>query len=605
MSWQAEGSRIIFKRTMMLISALCVLTLLLFARMFYLQVIEGAKYKTLADKNRISLRHLPPTRGLIFDRNGQLLALNRKTFAVTFMPENSPDKIDQVLERLSLLLPLSDNEKKRIVKEASKVRPFMNVRLKDDVSFDEMAAIQLNIPDLLGVSIDESRIRVYPAKEYAAHVVGYVQQPSETDILRDFIKMPEVRIGKTGIEQAYDEQLYGTIGSQKVEINAFGRDVRLLDTQKAVNGENLQTTLDMRLQKIGLDALGDQTGSAVLMNVHTGEILMMVSTPSFDPNIFNAPLPDALWKSLNNNPKHPLINKAIQGLYSPGSLFKIVVALAGLESGDITTSTRVNCTGELPVGNNVFHCWRRHGHGVESLKDALQHSCDIYFYQMGQKIGVDKIAQMAAKLGFGQPTGTGIAGEKAGLLPSREWKRREKNDEWRIGDTVNLSIGQGYLTATPMQMLLMMARVVNGGKAVRPTLIKPTEKPVFESLGFDPYHLALIRKGLSAVVNEKTGTAYYARFEVNGQKMGGKTASTQIRRISAKEREEGLTPQSQLPWKDRDHAFFAAYAPDNKPEYALIVAIEHGGGGSMTAAPIASQIMRKALELKKEDGVKK
>jgi len=339
--------------------------------------------------------------------------------------------------------------------------------------------------------------------------------------------------------------------------------------------------------------------------VHTGEILMMVSTPSFDPNIFNAPLPDALWKSLNNNPKHPLVNKAVQGLYSPGSLFKIVVALAGLEGGDITSASRVNCTGALQVGNNVFHCWRRDGHGVESLKDALQHSCDIYFYQMGQKVGVDKISQMAAKLGFGAPTGVGIVGEKSGLLPSREWKRREKDDEWRIGDTVNLSIGQGYLTATPMQMLQMMARVVNGGKAVRPTLIKPKEQPVFESLGFNPYHLALIRKGLSAVVNEKGGTAYHVRFDSHGQKMGGKTASTQIRRISAKEREEGIKPQSQLPWKERDHAFFAAYAPENKPEYALIVAIEHGGGGSLTAAPIASQIMRKALELKREDEGKK
>ena len=322
---------------------------------------------------------------------------------------------------------------------------------------------------------------------------------------------------------------------------------------------------------------------------------MMVSSPSFDPNVYDN----------SASGKQPYFNRAIQGQYSPGSLFKIVVALAGLESGDITTNMRVNCTGVLPVGNSQFHCWRRDGHGSENLKEALQHSCDIYFYQMGQKIGVDKISQMAKRLGLGKLTGIGLVGEKAGVVPTREWKRKEKHDDWRIGDTINLSIGQGYLTATPIQMLLMLARVVNGGVAVRPTLIKQNAKPVFEKLGFDPYHLALIRQGLSAVVNEKGGTAYQSRIDVNGQKMGGKTASTQTKSISAKERAEGIKPQSQRPWAERDHAFFAAFAPENKPEYALIVAIEHGGGGGSVAAPIAAEIMKRALELKRQDEVKK
>ena len=346
----------------------------------------------------------------------------------------------------------------------------------------------------------------------------------------------------------------------------------------------------------------DESGSAILMDVRTGEILMLVSTPSFDPNIFNYPIDSKTWKSLNGNDRRPMVNKSISEHYSPGSTFKIVVALAGLDAGTIKPSTKIDCEGRLFVGDHPFHCWRRKGHGDLNLIEALQHSCDIYFYEVARKVGVDKIVETADRLGFGKKTGIESQNEKSGLLPSKAWKSAQFGDGWRLGDTMNLGIGQGFLNSTPMQMVQMMAWVANGGYAVKPTLLKQDpDKVNSESLGFSRHYLLEILEGLKAVVNKSGGTAYHTRFDVNGQYMGGKTASTQIRRISLAEREKGLKQQHELAWKDRDHAFFVGYAPVNKPRYAIAVAVEHGGGGGMVAAPIASSIMRQVLELEIAD----
>ncbi len=602
MTWQADGNKKITRRTFVMGGVQLLLAFTLFGRMFYLQVLEADKYQTLADKNRISLKLLPPPRGAILDRNGIPFAMNRKIFRAMIVAEETGGKLRKTLQNFGKLVPLQEEDYERILKEIKRKKSFVPVRLKDDLSFDEMAAIQLNIPDLAGVSIENGLMRVYPQKEFAAHPVGYVSFVTEQDLEQENLlsKMPDIRIGRTGIEQSYQDFLYGETGNKKMEINAVGREIRELEKTDPIPGKDLILTLDSRLQKAGYEALKNESGSAVLIDVQTGEVKMMVSTPSFDPNIFNEPVDTKTWSRLNTSDRHPLLNKAISGLYSPGSVFKIVVALAGLEAGVITEKTKIDCEGRLFVGEHPFHCWKRSGHGPLNLKQALQHSCDIYFYEVARQTGVDKIIEVAERLGFGHKTGIDLFGEKEGLIPSRAWKEGRFGDAWRLGDTMNLGIGQGFLLATPLQMALMMAHVANGGKKLTPVLSMDARKEP-EKLQISSRHLRIIREGLTAVVNKPGGTAYHARIDVDGQKMAGKTASTQIRRISLAEREKGLKKQSELPWKDRDHAFFVAYAPLEHPKYAISVAVEHGGGGGAISAPIAGIIMQRALELDKED----
>ena len=598
MSWQAEGIKKIGTRTILLSGIFCVLACVLIARMYYLQVIEADRYQTLADKNRVMVRLLPPLRGKILDRNGKPLAYNRKTFRAVIVAEETGGKLKKTLDNFRKLVALDEGEYKRVLKEVRRKKAFVPVRVKDDLSFEEMATLQLNIPQLPGLSIEESVMRIYPFREVGAHTTGYVSFIQEQDLNEnpDLSKLPDVRIGRSGIEGFYEKELYGQTGTKKLEINSIGREVQELDQEKPQAGKDLRLTLDSRLQKAGYEALKEEAGSAVLLNVQTGEVLMMVSTPAYDSNLFNYPVDAKTWKNLNQNERHPLLNKAIMGLYSPGSVFKIVVAIAGLEAGVIKENTKINCEGKIMLGDHPFHCWNKYGHGEMNLEKALQHSCDVYFYEVARLTGVDKIVEVAERLGLGTKTGIDLAGERDGLVPTRSWKEGRFGETWKTGDTLNLGIGQGFLLASPLQMAVMMARIANGGKAVEPYLYE-SKKKEFGSIGISPAHLRQVRKGLYAVVNERGGTAYHTRFNVNGMKMAGKTASTQIRRISLEEREVGLTPQFKLPWKDRDHAFFVAYAPADKPKYALVVAIEHGGGGGTAAAPVAAQIMKRALEL--------
>ncbi len=603
MSWQADGVKKVTRRTFLMGAAQIAMASVLFGRMFYLQVIEADKYKMLADKNRIGVKLMAPSRGLILDCNDIPLAYNHKTFRSVIVAEDTNGNLRSTLLNFGKLVPLSDEEYERILKEIKQKRAFMSVRVKDDLSFDEMASVQLNIPDLPGISIEDSLMRVYPSAEKSAHTVGYVSFMTDDDLKNqeDFDRMPDVRIGRTGVEEFYESPLYGQTGSRKIEINAIGREVRELERQDAVPGDNLKLYIDSRLQEAGYQALKDEAGSAVLMDIETGGVKMLVSTPSYDPNIFNAPIDVNTWKGLSQNKRRPLMNKAIAGQYSPGSVFKIVVALAALENGIINEHTRIDCDGRMYVGDHPFHCWKKDGHGALNLVQALQHSCDIFFYQVAYETGVDKIVDMASRLGFGEITGIDLKGEKAGLLPSRAWKEAKYGDAWRRGDTMNMGIGQGFLLSTPLQMAVMMARVAGKGKKTMPRLLQGDVKQTAESLHISPRHLSLVLKGLRAVVNERGGTAYHTRINVDGQKMGGKTASTQIRRITLKEREEGLKQQHELKWEDRDHAFFVGYAPTDNPKYALAVAVEHGGGGGSKAAPIAAQIMQKVLELEQID----
>ncbi|MGN1063227.1 MAG: penicillin-binding protein 2 [Alphaproteobacteria bacterium] len=604
--WRYERMHVLSRRLLFLSGVFFVLICILAGRLFYLQVLQGDKYKLLAEKNRLSVRLTLAPRGTIYDRNGVKLAENKKTFQAVLIKEQAQNYQD-TLDKFEKLLPLEADERARIEKEVSRKRAFMPVRVKDNLTFEEMAVLQINAPDLPGIVIEEGINRYYGAGQASTHVVGYVSLLNDKDLENDkdnpLADLPGYRIGRLGIEQAFETTLQGQPGIRKTEVNAFGRSVRVLEDTPPIAGEDVHLTIDNRLQKYGMEIFGNESGSLILTDVQTGEILALVSAPSFDPNLFTVPLSVKDWQALSNNPKNPLQNKAISGLYSPGSTFKIVMTLVGLESRQVTAKTSVDCKGVTKLGNQLFHCWKRYGHGHVNAVEALKHSCDVFFYETAQKIGVDKIVSVAAKLGFGQLTGVELKGEKNGLLPSRTWKENARGEAWRMGDTLNLSIGQGFLNATPIQLARMITIVAGGGKDKKLTLIKSDtiKQDKGDTLGFSQAHLGVVYQGMDKVVNEKNGTAYASRFEYKGQKMAGKTASTQVRRITLKERQEGIKSQDELPWKYRDHALFVAFAPTVNPRYGVAVVVEHGGGGAKAAAPLAAKMLKEALRLEDED----
>ena len=608
--WRFERTHVLVKRVIFLSFFFFILFCILAGRLFYLQVLQGEKYLLLAEKNRLSVRLTLAPRGYIYDRNGVKLAENKKTFQAVFIKEQSKD-YKKTLRRFNALLPLDEDELKRIERDISRKRAFMPVRIKDNLTFEEMSLLQINAPDLDGIMIEEGINRYYGTEDSATHVVGYVSLLNDKDLEGDkenpLFDLPGYRIGRLGIEQAFEEKLQGKPGIRKTEVNAYGRSVRVLEDTPPIAGEDVHLTIDSRLQKYGLEIFGKEAGSLILTDVQTGEILSLVSAPSFDPNLFTVPLSVKNWKQLSENPKNPLQNKAISGLYSPGSTFKIVLTLAGLASKDMNAHTHVKCTGRTKLGNQLFHCWKRAGHGPVNTVEALKHSCDVFYYEKSQDIGVDNIVNMADKLGFGRLTGIELNGEKKGLLPSRNWKETVKGEGWRMGDTLNLSIGQGFLNTTPIQLAQMITSVANGKYDIPLTLVKNNSKlsEKLKPLGIPQSHLKVVYNGMNAVVNEKDGTAYGSRFTYKGQKMAGKTASTQVRRISLKERQEGIKSQEDLPWKYRDHAMFVAFTPVDKPRYAVAVVVEHGRGGSKTAAPIASKMLQEVLRLEYEDAQKK
>ena len=600
--WKYEKNHTIQKRLITLSVCFLGIILILLMRLFYLQILQGDKFLLLAEKNRLSLRLTTPERGRIYDRNGVILAENKKTFQAVLIKEQSPD-YEKTLDLFSRLVPLEDEVKERIFKEIKRKRAFMPVRVKDNLTPKEVVLIQLNAPDLAGIQIEEGLIRNYPQKEVETHTAGYVSLflDSDTQDKDDpLLNLPGYRIGRAGVEKSKEDILRGEPGSKKTEVNAAGRSVRLLEKNKSIPGQDLTLTVDNRLQKYALDLFEDNSGAAILIDVKTGEIRALVSAPSFDANLFLAPISSKDWNKLASNKKMPMQNKALYGTYSPGSIFKLVVALAGLENKIISANTTINCGGYTQLGEQRFHCWKRQGHGKLNLIQALEHSCDVYFYEVAQKIGAEKILEMAHKLGFGEMTGIDLENEKTGLVPSFEWKKKKYNDAWRMGDTLNLSIGQGFLTATPLQIVRAIAAIANGGYLVQPHVVERKNTDLKTPL-FDKRNLSVVRQGMFDVVNKEGATAYSSRFTLEGMKMAGKTATTQVRRISAEERKKGLKDQKLIPWEHRDHALFAGFAPTNNPKYAVVVVVEHGIGGSKTAAPIASKLLKKMLELDIED----
>lgn len=598
-----DKGKMLTRRAAMLAGGELFLSSVLLGRMYYLQVLESDRYKTLAEENRISTRLLAPPRGLIFDRFGQPMAQNNQNFRVLVISEQTEGNLNATLEALNKILPLTDGEIQRIRKDVRRSRDFTPVTIRENLTWEQMAAIQLNAPDLPGIIIDEGLSRFYPFKESAAHVIGYVGAVSEEEIAsgNPLLKLPGFRVGKSGIELEYNTALCGKEGAQRVEVNAVGRVIREIERDEGIPGTTLPLTIDMRLQKIAYEKMKNESGAAVLLDIYTGEVLALVSTPSFDPNKFNRGLSNEEWEEISTNERNPLLNKALGGLYSPGSTFKMVVALAALEAGVIRPDTKIFCGGHIMMGSHRFHCWKAGGHGNVDLKEALMHSCDIYFYEVARRTGIDKIAAMAKRFGFGMPTGINLPGEKSGLMPTRRWKELILGEQWLQGDTYNTGIGQGYVLATPIQLAVMAAVLANDGYKIKPTILVPENRDTSvssgENLNISKTYLQLMREGMFNVVNAAKGTAKTARLNVDGKLIAGKTGTTQVKRISMKEREEGLRSQDELPWEDRNHALFVSFGPTDNPRYALAVVIEHGGGGASTAAPVARAIMEAALKL--------
>lgn len=599
MNRNGEKNRVLIRRTFAVIFFNLLAFGVIFARLYYLQVREADKYKMMSDENRISTRFLVPPRGLIYDRNGEIIAKNDQDFQALLVAEQSPN-IEKTLQTFKQIIPLSTEEENKILKNIKNRRRFIPVKLKDNLSWDEVSKILLRAPDLPGVEIDEGLSRYYPYADIYAHVLGYVGPISDKDKKDNPLYMvPGFKIGKSGLERYFDYKLQGKGGTIKLEVNAYGRVMNEIERNSGEEGESLHLTLDARLQRVAYEAFGEESGAAVVLNVKTGEILALVSTPSFDPNLFTNGISYKHWNALLNNERTPLVNKAVSGQYSPGSTFKVVVALAALEAGVIDINTRFTCSGGLDVGNIRFHCWRHSGHGSLNVVEALKHSCDIFFYETAMKLGIDKIHDMAVKLGMGNVIEVGLDNEKSGIIPSKSWKKARYGTAWTYGDAANSGIGQGYVLATPLQLATMLARVVNGGYAVQPTFIKPTDKELakIKRLDISTKNIEIVKRGMFEVVNGAGGTAGRARFNINGAMMGGKTGTTQVRRISMKERSSGILRDEQLPWRLRNHALFIGFAPVDNPRYAVAVVVEHGSSGSGVAAPIASKILQTALKL--------
>ena len=606
-----DGDRykIFSRRSIVLFGGKTVLLSGLVGRMYYLQIIEGEKYKTLADENRISLKLIAPKRGRILDRFGRPMAVNQQNYRVLLIPENTKD-VDFSLMQLGKVIPISSHDVQRVKREIKRRRRFLPVIIRENMVWEDVARIEVNAAEMPGITIDVGETRFYPDGTQAASVLGYVSGVSEKDLTGDpLLELPGFRIGKAGMEKVHDLALRGKSGITQVEVNAFGRQIRELERREGLPGAETWLTIDMELQKFVTKRLGDEAASAVVMDIHTGEVLTLASTPTFDPNAFNRGLSQAEWKALASNPRSPLNNKAIAGQYSPGSTFKMVVALAALEKGVVTANSKFFCTGELELGDSTFHCWERRGHGSMDMLSAITQSCDVYFYEIAKRTGIDRISAMARRLGMGQILDIELAGEKKGLMPTRAWKKKAKRVSWQQGETLLAGIGQGFILTTPLQLAVMTARLANGGKAVKPHLTKQVvpfdvadpvvpEIPEFKSIGIHPPHLNMIKKAMGAVSNSPYGTAYRSRIKEPGFQLAGKTGTVQVRRITKAERETGVKKNKDLEWRERDHALFVGYAPLKNPRYAVSVVVEHGGGGSSIAAPIAKDIL---MEVQRHD----
>ena len=581
-------------------------------RMYFLQVTESERFRMLAEENRINMRLLAPSRGLIFDRFGEPLAVNDQNFRVVLVPEQAGD-VQATLTKLNEIVPLSESDWQQVVRDVARRPGFVPVTVRENLTWRQVSRVEVNAPELPGLSIEVGELRHYPSGAATAHLLGYVGAVSEAELTDDpVLTLPGFRIGKTGIEKQHEDVLRGGAGTSRVEVNAVGRVIRELSRSEGTQGAELQLTIDAGLQRFAQQRLSEEfSASAVTMDVRSGEIYALAASPSFDPNVMTLGIEPAAWSTLINDPYHPMTNKTITGQYAPGSTFKVMVVMAALEAGVVDPSFSVYCNGSMVLGNHRFHCWKRGGHGRLQMVQGIAQSCDVYFYNLAKEVGIDRIAEMAQRFGIGQQTGIDLPGESPGVMPPRGWKLANIGERWQGGETLVTAIGQGFVLTTPLQLAMMTARIANGGRAVTPHITRRIGAPggaadgdaatagqaagavpEAPSIGVSDHAMAIVLEGMIEVTSGRRGTARGSQINIEHMRMAGKTGTSQVRRITAEERAAGVTKNEDLPWERRDHALFIGFAPIQAPQYATAVVVEHGGGGSRKAAPIARDLLR-------------
>ena len=571
-------------------------------RMHHLQVEKAESFRLIADENRINIRLIPNQRGEIYDRNGVKLAGNEASYKITMVAEDAGD-INLILERLSKIIKLSPEDINRSKAELDRSAKFLPVTIVDRLDRDDIAKIAVNAPMLPGINPEIGFSRTYPLGEIFAHVVGYVGPVSSRDLeLREdpdpLLRIPRFQIGKVGIERELETTLRGKAGIKRVEVNALGRVMREIERKEGSKGANLKLTLDTNLQAYVRARLGTESASVVVLDCKSGEILAICSSPAYDPNKFVRGISFNDYGILRDDNHRPLASKTVQDAYPPGSTFKMVTVLAALEAGIIDHREKIRCNGHVEVSSRKFHCWKRDGHGNVDLVKSLRESCDVYYYELAQRVGIEKIAEVARVLGLGKSFNIEMSAVTSGIVPDRLWKQNARSREWVVGDTVNSSIGQGYVLSSPLQLAVMMARIATGNE-ILPKLIKSINgfenDAVPGELSLNKNNLQLVRKALFEVTNDKRGTAYHSRVLDKKSKIIGKSGTSQVRNISTVERTLGVLENKDLPWDQRDHALFVNYAPYDDPKIAVSVVVEHGGSGSTVAAPIARDITLQAI----------
>jgi len=584
------------RRSLMMSGGVTGVLLLLGGRLYQLQVVNRRQYLTAAEANRISQRLVFPPRGRIIDRFGVEMATNRRNYRVVIVAEQASQGIEAAIDEVGKIIELPAHQKERVLHDIAQNKRFAQVPIAENLTWEEFARLNLHLPYLPGVQPDVGETRAYPYGVELSHVLGYVAAASQQDQKDDddpLLTQPGFRVGKRGIEKQFDSEMRGEAGASRVEVNAYGRVIRELSNLPGVPGKDVYLTLDCQLQRYVEERLGEESAACAVMDAVTGDVLALASTPGYDPNMFNVGATGDQWRALTTDDHKPLINKALSGVYPPGSTFKPAMAMAAMDNG--LADLQVFCTGSITVGNHEFHCWRKGGHGHVDLHRGIQVSCDVFFYEVARRLGIDRMEAAARALGFGAPTGIELPGEQSGLIPGRAWKLARYGVPWQQGDTLSAGIGQGYVTVTPIQLCTLAARIASG-KALVPRVahmvgstVQP--RPLPAPLPFSQAAFATIRAGLNSVCNEPGGTGYAWRIVQPAFEMAGKTGTAQVRVITKEERLAGVRKNESLPWNLRDHGLFWAYAPAPAPRYACAVIIEHGGLGSHPHVQMARDIL--------------
>ena len=560
-------------------------------RLYNIQIKESDKYKTLSKNNQIDIEIIYPLRGKIFDINNNLLVSNKKVFDIYIIPENTKN-LNKTLNQISEILKIDFSKKRKIIELSKKVQKFEKIKIFENINWQDLEKIENNKLNIDGIFIAQDYMRVYQYGNIFSHLLGYINKPNSEELSLPFIaNMPDLDIGKEGLEKNFNRILVGKSGQREIEVNSFGRIIREISRVDSNKGKDLQITLDFRLQQYSMNLLNaHRAGSVVVMNIENGDIKTIASTPFYDPNkIIKKPNKD-YWDSLLSNNLSPLTFRSVQGLYAPGSTFKMIVAIAGLYHGVINNDTQHFCNGKIALGDRLYHCWKNNGHGSMNVQNAIKESCDVFFYEISKKIGIDRIAQVAKDFGLGKIYDLPISNQKMGIVPSKDWKKKKIGESWYPGETLISAIGQGFVLANPLQLATMTSIIASNGKLIEPKIINDGNYKEVKKLEKYSSAIKVIKQSMFKVVNESKGTAF--RSKSDDFIFSGKTGTSQVRRITVAERESDDFRKKEIEWEKRDHALFVGYMPHDKPKYAVSVVIEHGGSGASTAAPIAKQIFQ-------------